>query len=277
LTNPVDDGHLNHTTRAELWLLGWLEDSGYEYDLYVDSDFHSGIGDLAGYGALILNTHPEYWTTRMRDNLDGYLSAGGNLLYLGGNGLFERCEYVRDYSAVRFEGGDPTLGRPRNYFRNLGRPEREVLGVAFMYNNYLTTSDPAPYRVELSAHPFFAGTGVSDGDLVGRAGRNGPASGWEMDWSQSATAPAGVIVTAWEGNDRGLRAGNLQVLARGSNKKVDGNPTAEMTYYGHPGGGFVFAAGSLCFTGSLAQDATLQAVVKNALDRAIGGLEAAED
>jgi hypothetical protein len=66
-------------------------------------------------------------------------------------------------------------------------------------------------------------------------------------------------------------------MARGSNKKVDGNPTAEMTYYGHPGGGFVFAAGSLCFTGSLAQDATLQAVVKNALDRAIGGLEAAED
>jgi hypothetical protein len=44
-----------------------------------------------------------------------------------------------------------------------------------------------------------------------------------------------------------------------------------MTYYEHRGGGFVFAVGSLCFTGSLVQDAALQLVVKNALNRALGG------
>jgi hypothetical protein len=42
-----------------------------------------------------------------------------------------------------------------------------------------------------------------------------------------------------------------------------------MTYYDHPGGGFVFSAGSLCFGGSLVQDAHLQAVVKNAIDAAL--------
>jgi N,N-dimethylformamidase len=276
LTTPVDDGHLNHTTRAELWLLNWLEDSGHRFDLYTDHDLHSGIDDLAGYKALVLNTHPEYWTTGMRDHLDEYLASGGNVLSLAGNALFERCEYIRGGSAVRFEGGDPALGRPRNYFRNLGRPERPVLGVAFLYNNYLTESDPAPYRVELSDHPFFAGTGLSKGDLIGRAGHNGAASGWEMDWSENATAPAGAVVTAWEGNDRGNRPNNLQVLARGTNRQADGKLTAHMTYYEHRGGGFVFAAGSLCFTGSLVQDANLQVVVKNALDRALGGPEPLE-
>jgi N,N-dimethylformamidase len=270
MTTPIDDGDLNHTTRAELWLLGWLEDAGYRFDVYSDGDFHSGIEDLSRYKALVLNTHPEYWTSAMRDSLDEYLASGGNLLYLAGNGLFERCEYIRDDTAVRFEGGDPALGRARSYFRNLGRPERQVLGVAFLYNNFLTASDPAPYEVQMAEHPFFAGTSLSNGDEIGQEGKNGPASGWEMDWSENATAPDGVIVTAWEGSDRGVRPENLRLLARGTNRRADGDLTAHMTYYEHHGGGFVFAAGSLCFTGSLVQDADLQIIVKNALDKALG-------
>ena len=31
--SPVDDGQLNHLTRAELWTLNWLEDQGYEFDV----------------------------------------------------------------------------------------------------------------------------------------------------------------------------------------------------------------------------------------------------
>jgi hypothetical protein len=240
--------------------------------VYSDHDFHSGIDGLARNKALVLNTHPEYWTNQMRDHLDSYLAAGGNLLYFGGNGLFERCEYIRDGRAVKFEGGDPRLGRAQSYFRNLGRPERPVLGVAFLYNNYLTESDPAPYWVELASHAFFAGTGLSTGDQIGRTGKNGTASGWEMDWSENATAAAGVIVTASEGSDRGIRPDNLQLLARGTNRKVNGNLTAHMTYYEHAGGGFVFSAGSLCFVGSLVQDADLQIIVKNAFDAALQGL-----
>ncbi|HZZ25065.1 MAG TPA: hypothetical protein VFE60_21985 [Roseiarcus sp.] len=38
-----------------------------------------------------------------------------------------------------------------------------------------------------------------------------------------------------------------------------------MTYYPHSGGGFVFSVGSLCFTGSLADDPTLQQIVRNVL------------
>jgi hypothetical protein len=44
-----------------------------------------------------------------------------------------------------------------------------------------------------------------------------------------------------------------------------------MTYYQHPGGGFVFSVGSLCFTGALADDTVLQRIVSNALEACIPG------
>jgi hypothetical protein len=76
-SSPADDGQLNHLTRAELWVLGWLEDAGFTTDVFTDHDFHAGISALQDYKALILSTHPEYWTPQMLDNLNRYLAAGG--------------------------------------------------------------------------------------------------------------------------------------------------------------------------------------------------------
>jgi hypothetical protein len=271
-TTPIDDGGVNHLTRAELWVLNWLEDAGYPTDVFSDYDFHSGITGFNDYKALILSTHPEYWTLEMLDNLEAYLAAGGNLLYLGGNGLFERCVYNDSGTALTFWGGDSSLGRDRNYFRNANppRPERAILGVAFVYNNYLTVSPPAPYKVEMADHPLLEGTSLANGDLIGQAGLNGAASGWEIDISDNGTAADGVIVTAWANNDRGNTPTNIQVIARGANQPVQGPYTAHMTYYETASDGFVFSVGSLCFGGSLVQDNKLQAIVKNALNKALG-------
>ncbi|MFY9983233.1 MAG: N,N-dimethylformamidase beta subunit family domain-containing protein [Chthoniobacterales bacterium] len=267
-TSPVDDGNVNHLTRAELWLLNWLDGNNYTADVYTDLDFHNGIPSIGEYTALILNTHPEYWSDQMRDQLDSYLANGGNLLYLGGNGLFERCTPFGDGSVEEFFGGDPSQGRDRNYFRNANppRPERAVLGVGFLYNNYLTTSPPAPYQVTNPTHRFFNGTGLANGDLIGKSGHNGPASGWEMDTSDTATAPATQVVTAWEGNDRGAPPPGIEVLALGTNTPVDGQLVGHMTHYQHSGGGLVFSVGSLCFTGSFAVDPILQRIVANVLN-----------
>src|SRR5262249_13903298 len=85
---PADDGNYKRLTGAELWTLNWMEDQGYNADVFTDADFERGIPRLQTYRALVLNTHPEYWTDIMRDRLDAYLAGGGNLVYLGGNGLF---------------------------------------------------------------------------------------------------------------------------------------------------------------------------------------------
>ena len=265
-TTPVDDGQINHLTRAELWLLGWLEDHGFGApELFTDADFDAGIPSFGQYDALFLNTHPEYWTDAMRDNFDAYLASGGSVIYLGGNGLFERVSFIDGGTALQAFGGDPAAGRDPSAFRNATppRPERAVLGVQFLYNNYFDKSPPSPYQVMNAAHPFFAGTGVKNGDLIGKSGHNGPASGWEMDTSDPGTAPDGVIVTSWEGSDRGVAPANLEVLALGTNPYGDGNLVAHMTTYRHPAGGLVFAAGSLCFTGSFAVDPILQQIVAN--------------
>lgn len=264
-TTPVDDGQINHLTRAELWILSWLEDSGYEVDVYSDRDFDDGINGLASYKALILSTHPEYWTTQMMDNLSGYLQQGGSVLYLGGNGLFEKVEYSNESNSLILLNGDPNSNRPLSYFRNQDSPrsEREILGVAYRFDNFMTF---APYSVDRSDHRFFAGTGLADGDLIGQDGINGgAASGWEMDTSEPGGAPDGQTVSATGADDRGSAPGNLEVLAHGVNPGYG----AHMTCYETGEGGFVFSAGSLSFGGSLMKDAQLQTVIKNVLNECL--------
>jgi hypothetical protein len=244
-------------------VLGWLEDAGFAADLYTEWDFHSGINDFGNYAALVLCTHPEYWTLQMLDNLQEYLAGGGCLLYLGGNGVFERVDFTPGGRQLILFGGDAARPRALSYFRNLTppRPERAVLGVAYRYDSYMTF---APYRVLLETHPFFEGTGLSNGDLIGNQGRNGAASGWEMDTSLPGSAPAGRIVTAEGNDDRGIAPAGLQVLARGTNPGYG----ADLTCYETPAGGFVLATGSISFGGSLVQDPQLQRIIANALSEA---------
>lgn len=270
-TTPLDDGNVNHQTRAELWAITWMQSAGFKLDVYSDLDFHQGIRDVSQYKAIVLNTHPEYWTREMYKALELYIQGGGCVLYLGGNGVFEECTFLQNNRQLQYFRGDHTLGRAAAFFRNLSppTPERNLLGVAFLFNNYLSISPPAPYAVRDASHPFFAGTGLRNGDLIGASGHNGAASGWEIDTSDRGTAPDGTIVSGWLGNDRGTAPSNLVILARGTNKPVEGDVAAEMTYYRTSAGGFVFSVGSLCFTGSLAVDQQLQRVVQNALNAAV--------
>ena len=262
---PIENGQIDHLVRAELWIAGWLEDAGFEFDVYADTDFDRGTG-FNQYRAIILSTHPEYWTAKMLTRLENYIAQGGTVLYLGGNGLFEQVELVDDGQTIRVMGGDETRLRDDFYFRNLAPPryERAILGVAYRYDNYLTY---AGYTVLAADHDVFAGTGVSNGDIIGAEGRNGGgASGWEMDTSLAGPAADGIIVSANGNDDRGAPPANLVLLARGANA---GGFGADMTYYETPAGGRVFSVGSISFGGSLADDSVLQQIVSNVLNAAL--------
>ncbi len=261
---PQETNAIDHLLRAELWMLNWLEDEGYAVDVYSDLDFHKGISNFKKYKALIISTHPEYWTAAMMDNLEAYISSGGTVLYLGGNGLFEQVEIDEAANTVRHMKGDGTATRDPFYFRNLdpARPERSVLGVAYRYDNYMTF---APYEVLRADHRLFQGTGLSNGDLIGVAGINGNgASGWEMDTSIAGPASAGIVVSANGADDRGAPPANLVLLGRGTNPGFG----ADMTCYDTPAGGLVFSTGSISFIGSLIGDNALQQIVRNVLAEA---------
>jgi hypothetical protein len=275
-TTPVNDGIINHLTRADLWILNWMEDAGYEVDLITDSDLHNGFVGIEHYCATILTSHPEYWSLEMVDHLQGYLGNGGSLLYLGGNGMFERCIFTSDRTALTFFNGGPGKQREPAFLRNLSPPrsERAILGVGFRFD--LSWGEPpswnaSPYQIKMADHPLLAGTGLANGDLIGETGRQGNngggASGWEMDTSNAGNEPEdGVVVGAVVGDDRGDPPANLQLLARGTNSDFH---ASDMTYYETGHGGFVFSVGSICFGGSLVQDSNLQIIVKNALNRAL--------
>jgi hypothetical protein len=135
----VDD----HVTPGELWVQNWLEDAGYGFDVYTDLDFDRGVDGLNGYRAVILSTHPEYWTLSEFNNLQGYVNQGGDVLYLGGNGLYHMVGYTPDGTVQVFT-------RPEDRFRNQSPPqyERTLLGVAYetQPDFYRPASWTAPYQ-----------------------------------------------------------------------------------------------------------------------------------
>ncbi len=263
----------HHLTRAELWILGWLDAEAYSPDVYTDIDLHDG-SFLDHYRVLVVGTHPEYWTAEMFDKLESFLDQGGHLLYLGGNGLFETATYTVDRRAMTFLNGvadiaDTNAFRADAYLRNLPapRPERSLLGMSTQDCTYAPGS---PLLVLEPDHPLLRGTGLGVGGKIGDSGcntggggYNGKASAWEIDHSgNEAAMVCGTIGAAMNPQPQGALPPGLTVLARAD---MGG---AEMTYYDHPGGGFVLSAGSITLGGSLVKDLMLQRIIRNALNDA---------
>jgi N,N-dimethylformamidase len=74
---------------ADLSLLWWLEHAGYDYDLITDHDLdREGTEALRPYKTVINVTHPEYYSETMLDATEEYLTEGGRMMYLGGNGYY---------------------------------------------------------------------------------------------------------------------------------------------------------------------------------------------
>jgi hypothetical protein len=263
------DGDL-HLTRAELWILGWLESQGHRPDVYTDVDFHNGGLDPAQYPCLIFGTHPEYWSEQMYDNLGAYLDAGGHVAYLGGNGVFETGVFDNDDTEMVFRLGVEGGPRELALFRTLGKPELGLLGVA----TERCSVEGSPFLVRAADHDLFAGTGVADGDVFGDSGLNtgfgnGKASAWEVDTTRGPGAtgiPAPGCLLNPEPVTPSVLPDGLVVLAQGAADGV--GPGAEITYYDHPGGGFVFCAGSITVGGSLVVDPVLSGLMANVLARA---------
>src|SRR5436853_811816 len=260
-----------HLTRGELWVLVWFEIAGFAAHLYTDIDFDNDGCDAAQYKCLVLNTHPEYWSTRMYDNLTAYLDAGGSVIYLGGNGIYENGEYEPDLTGMVFRAGVEGGPRVNAIFRRLSpaRPERSLLGVA----TERCGVEGSPYEVVAADHSLLAGTALNAGDTFGDFGLNtgvgnGKASGWEVDTQNGLGAINIPIDCDMEDGivpPSVLPSGTV-VLARG--KRDNRGPGADMIYYDHPGGGFVFSAGSLTFGGSLVVDGAIQQIIRNALTKA---------
>ncbi|MCA9176164.1 MAG: carboxypeptidase regulatory-like domain-containing protein [Planctomycetales bacterium] len=256
LTDPIAGRQGCHMAAAEWRLLGWMEQQGFAYDLYGETQFHFDQVPLDDYRVLILSTHPEYWSLDMYRRLkDWVFHRGGRLMYLGGNGLNCEVEFLDDhrivYQNTKWSHSEPQYAPDgREYESRLDKraeSEANLLGVVFTFPGIMTA---APYRVEDDSHWCFANTGLRNGDLFGRESLHlrvpGGASGHETD-KISPQSPT-----------------NVQRLAKGTNANNGG---AEMVIHEPDGGGAVFSVGSICWPSSILVDESVSLITANVLRR----------
>ena len=245
-TDPIEGRQACHLAPAEWRLLGWLEQQGFPYDLYADYQLHSGLLNLNAYRILILNTHPEYWSDEMYRRVKRWVfEEGGRLMYLGGNGLNCKIEFLEGGDRMRCHNQWPDGFESR--FHAHVESEANLLGVVYTDPGAMTV---APYEVLEPDHWIFAGTWLKRGDLFGtrtlhaRYGHGG--SGHETD-KISPNSPK-----------------NVTLLAKGKNPEDGG---AHLVYFETRSGGAVFSAGSITYPTALLCDEPTAQITRNVLDR----------
>jgi N,N-dimethylformamidase len=274
----------SHALTSDLYLVDWLEAKNFPYDALSDEHLHrEGASLLTPYQCLILSSHPEYWTLPMIRSLRSYIHAGGRVLYLGGNGLYwvtsldSERPFVMEVRkrSVDLDVTPWTVGSEGEYehsttlelgglWQDRGLPPRNTLGVDYAANVFTSANGRWGFErlpASWDATWEFVFDGVEAG-IIGNFGLNlGSAAAVEMD----ATPP-------WESDAEETRV----PLARASHelftspKAATTPPVADITLTAHPGGGAVFAAGSIAWTGSLSHngyDNSVSRITENVLRR----------
>jgi len=277
---------------ADTHLLDWLEAQGIACDVVTDEDVEAeGAPLLARYPVVLTGSHPEYHTAATLDAHAGYLAGGGRLVYLGGNGFYWRIARNPAVPGVievrRAEGGirtwDAQVGEAYhaldgNYgglWRRNGRPPQRLVGVGFSAQGPFEASY---YRRQPGADDPRAAwilEGVKDAVLGDFGLSAGGAAGFELDRADPALGtPAGAIVLASsEGHGPAFMVVPEELLSHISTvtgEKPARMLRADMTYAELPGGGAVFAVGSITFCGSLSHnryDNNVSRILRNVLDR----------
>jgi hypothetical protein len=80
--------------------IAWLAANGFTIEHASTVDLHANASLLTPYHCLIFGSHTEYWSKEMRDHVESFVRAGGNVMSLSGN----TC-----YRQVRFENANRTL------------------------------------------------------------------------------------------------------------------------------------------------------------------------
>ena len=278
---------------ADTHILAWLEELGQAFDVVTDEDLESeGSAALSGYRAVITGSHPEYYSLKMLDALQGHLDRGGRLMYLGGNGFYWRVSFhpalpgviecrksedgIRAFAPRPGEFYASFTGEYTGLWRRNGRPPNALTGIGMVSQGFDVSS---PYiRTEASRDPraAFIFEGVED-EIIGDFGLSGGgAAGLELDAADLAlgTPPhALVLATSERHTDLYLMTPeDMNDPAPGLGGTEAEIIRAEMTYFETPAGGAVFSTGSIAWAGSLSHngyDNNVARITTNVLRRFI--------
>jgi N,N-dimethylformamidase len=278
---------------ADLYLVDWLEQKGFDYDVFTDEDLHNeGVELLAHYKVVMTGTHPEYWTTLMLTGLEEYLNDGGRLMYLGANGYYwvtsvdtERPHVVevrrgtggtRAWNSAPGEHYHSTSGELGGLWRHRGKAPQKIAGVGFTSQGW--NAPTPPYRRQAGSfdeRAAFIFEGIGADELIGGFGLVlGGAAGDEIDRLDFAlgTPPHALLLATASGYNRKYMPVIEDHLELSAKLLPNQDPLvrADMVYFETPEGGAVFSASAITWCGSLSHnnyDNNVSRITENVLRR----------
>jgi N,N-dimethylformamidase len=269
-------------------LIDWLEAKGIAYDIITDDLLQlEGVSLLKNFRVVMTGNHPEYQTTEQLNSIEAYITHGGRLMYMGGNGFYWRCATSASApSAIevrrgrigtaiwRSDVGEDYLsfsGELGTICREIGRPPQRLVGVGFIAEGH----DGAHFRVPAGvrdSRAAFLLKGV-DQEIIGDFGIFGTAVGQEID-KTSATlgTPSHAIVVARSENHKPTMVYVIEEMDPVNPNLLDyhSKTHAEVVFFETPQGGAVFSIGSMAWCGSLSHnnyDNSVSKITENAVKR----------
>lgn len=276
---------------ADLHLIDWLTEMGYEFDVVTDEDLHlEGVDAISPYRVVLTGSHPEYYSESMLDAVHQYTNTGGRLMYLGANGFYWVIAFDPEDPSVievrKGHGSNAWKCKPGEYhlsftgeygtlWRHRGRAPQRLVGVGFGAEGFDVSSY---YRVTPDGRNGAASwmfEGIDPDERIGDFGLVGDgAAGLELDIYDPdlGTPPETVIGATSEGHTDVY----LEVLEElyfnvpGTGGTQNGRVRADITYFPTPNGGGVWSCSSIAYCGSLSHngyDNNVSRLTKNVLDR----------
>ncbi|MDP5359213.1 MAG: hypothetical protein NWR52_03545, partial [Paracoccaceae bacterium] len=169
----------------------WCAAQDIACDVITQHDLHRDPSALAAYRRAVIVGHDEYWTWNMRDHLDAWVDAGGELARFAGN-FFWQTRLSDDLSIQtchksRAEAEDDVADPQQltSYWDHpaVGRPAVATMGLTGSAGVYAGWSRCAAhgtggFTVYRPDHWALRDTGLGYGDILGAAAR---VFGYEVD------------------------------------------------------------------------------------------------
>lgn len=278
--------------QADSHLIAWLDAMNLGFDIITDRELHDeGVQALSGYDMVMTGSHPEYHTTETLDALQNYRDTGGHLSYLGGNGFYWRIalqpekqdtlEIRRAEAGIRAWAAEPGEyyhafdGQYGGLWRRNGRPPQALCGLGFSAQGQFYGSHYRRCNSDPSYQWVFEGI---ESELIGDFGLcGGGAAGFELDRADTRLGtPANAVVLASSESHSDdfilVPEEMLTHLTTLPGPSATELIRADILWCDMPGGGSVFAVGSITFCGSLPHNDfnnSVSRLLKNVVDHVL--------
>ena len=172
----------------------WAQKNNYPLDIATQQDLHFRPEIIDDYACLVMVGHDEYWSWQMRDTIDDYVEAGGNVARFAGNFLWQirlenqgKIQICHKYLAREqdnfYKSDDQHLTTNCWESDEVGRPGHSTFGLDASRGMYagwggLAANGSGGFTLYRPQHWAFDHCRLGYGDLLGSRAR---IFGYEVD------------------------------------------------------------------------------------------------